>query len=297
VTVLLRAQLSASYPGKPHVLRGVELEIQRGECLGLVGQSGSGKSTLALALLQLLGHQGGKVEGSVTWRGRELLGLGEREWRRVRGREMALVLQSAATALNPHVRIETQFREAWRAHSQEPWPLGRTRVCGLLREVGLEPAEPFLARYPREVSLGQAQRVLFALALLHEPGLLIADEPTSALDAITSRDVLDLMSRLARERDMSVLLISHDLASVATYAQRVAILHEGRIVEQGPPRELFSRPRHEYTQRLVAALPLPPAPVSATGLWNLGQAVGAASGRPEAESPAATPPHELMPRT
>jgi ABC-type dipeptide/oligopeptide/nickel transport system ATPase component len=257
------------YPQKPGVLRGVRIEILPGEILGLVGQSGSGKSTLALAILRLLGHTGARIHGKAVLLGQDLIARGERELREIRGRIVSLVPQSPLTALNPALRIGAQLREAWRAHSREPWQPGGPRVSTLLQFAGLTPAEVFLRRYPREISVGQAQRVLIVMALLHSPALVIADEPTSSLDVVTQREVLDLLTRLTREEQMSMLLISHDLLSVAVNSHKLAILHDGAIVEQGPVENVLASPRHPYTRELLKAFPVdlsvlrhgrPPAP-------------------------------------
>lgn len=225
----------------------------------MIGESGSGKSTLALAVLRLLEWKGGSASGWILWKGRDLLQISEREMRQVRGREIALVLQSAATSLNPALKISTQFEEAWCAHSKERWKsTGRERARALLNDVNLPPTDEFLSRYPRQVSLGQAQRVLIALSLLHQPDLIIADEPTSALDTITQREVLELLTRLRREHGMATLFISHDLLSVGAFCHRVAILKDGKIVEQGPTAQIFNHPQHDYTRRLIDALPARP---------------------------------------
>ena len=254
---LISIRLTAEY-GSRRVLDDMRLEMLPGEAVGLIGESGSGKSTLALAVLRLLHWKGGSAAGWVLWKGRDLLQLPEWQMRKVRGKEIALVLQSAATSLNPALKIGTQFQEAWRAHSSEKWAAGRERARMLLTEVNLPSAEEFLNRYPREVSLGQAQRVLIALSLLHQPDLVIADEPTSALDVITQREVLELLSRLQREHGMATLFISHDLLSVGAFCDRVAILKEGKIVEQGATGQIFNNPAHEYTRRLIEALPARP---------------------------------------
>ena len=256
---LISIRLTASY-GRRTVLEDLHLDLKPGEALGLIGESGSGKSTLALALLGLLGLKGGSASGWVLWKGRDLLQLREREMRAVRGREIALVLQSAATSLNPALRIGTQFQEAWAAHSRDKWPVGLERAKQLLGEVNLPVDGEFLRRYPREISIGQAQRVLIALSLLHQPELLIADEPTSALDVITQREVLELLNRLRRQHGMATLFISHDLLSVASFCHRVAILENGRIVEQGKTETIFEKPSHPYSKRLIDALPERPRP-------------------------------------
>ena len=193
----------------------------------MIGESGSGKSTIALAIMGLIGMRGGKTRGSLLFEGRNLLGLKEREMRRLRGRRIAMVPQSPVSALNPVLRLETHLREAWRAHSPTPWREARPQVCDLLREMGLPADDNFLRRYPAQVSVGQAQRVLIAMAVLHRPALLVADEPTSALDPSSQRDLLDLLRRLNRQFAMSILYISHDLPSVTALCSRIGVLKTG----------------------------------------------------------------------
>ena len=263
---LLSAHLTVRYPGKAPVLRDVSLEIARGEVLGLVGQSGSGKSTLALAILGLLGRQRATVEGNIIFEGADLLALSEREMRNLRGRSLSLVLQSPLASLNPALEIRTQLREAWRAHRVRT---ATTQDCeqaiqSALKSVSLPSGEnsdnkDFLRKRASQLSVGQAQRVLIAMAIMHRPALLIADEATSALDVITQSEILELFARLNREIGMSILYISHDLASVAGICQRIAILHEGQIVECGSTEQIFTAPVHEYTRRLMSALPQLPA--------------------------------------
>ena len=256
---LLALHLSASYRGGTGVLRDLSLQVRRGEIVGLVGQSGCGKSTLALALLRLLYLKGGSAVGSIQFNGRDLMALSEREMRELRGKEMALVLQSPIAALNPALRLGTQLMEAWKVHRH-----GSTRaecdgaIEGALRSVSLPSDRSFLRRYAAELSVGQAQRVLIGMAVLHRPLLLIADEPTSALDVITQADILHLFSKLSRELSMAILYISHDLPSVATISDRVAVMSEGQIVECRNTSDLFTCPAHPYTRRLINALPLPP---------------------------------------
>ncbi|MBZ5630556.1 MAG: ABC transporter ATP-binding protein [Acidobacteriia bacterium] len=252
----LSLRLSVDYATKPGVLRNVALDVREGEVMGLIGHSGSGKSTIALSILRLLALKGGKASGSICLRGRDVMQATEREMRSIRGREIGLVLQSPLSSLNPALRIGTQLSEAWRAHAT-----GTAEDClrclhEALRSVSLPHDHEFLKRYPAQLSVGQAQRVLIAMAILHRPALLIADEPTSALDPITQSEILTLFSSLNRERDMAILYISHDLLSVASICHRVAILHDGEIVECAPPEDVFNRPSHPYTQRLVASLPV-----------------------------------------
>lgn len=253
---LLSVGISADYPGRPGVLKDLRLEVRRGEVVGLVGQSGCGKSTLALAILKLLGLRKGRAEGSILFNGRELMTTPEREMRGLRGREMALVLQSPMSALNPALRIGTQLEEAWRVHrrgEREAWVSALRRT---LSSVSLPLETAFLHRYPAELSVGQAQRVLIGMAVLHRPALLIADEATSALDVITQAEILALFAQLSRELGMGILYISHDLLSVATISQRVAVMERGTIVECRETAELFGHPKHAYTRRLLAALPV-----------------------------------------
>jgi ABC-type glutathione transport system ATPase component len=230
----LSLDLSADYRNKPGALDHVRFDIQPGEAFGLVGQSGSGKSTIALAVLRLLEMRGGRTHGTLRFEGRDLHALGERELRRIRGNRIAMVPQSPLSALNPVLRIETHLREAWRAHSRIPWRDARRTACGLLARMGLPADDAFLRRLPHQVSVGQAQRILIAMAVFHQPALLIADEPTSALDPASARDILELLRSLNRDSSMAMLYISHDLASVAQLCTRVAVLESGRVVRCGP---------------------------------------------------------------
>ena len=254
-TPLLSARLSVDYRNKPGVLRNIVLEISRGEILGLVGESGSGKSTLALGLLQLLQLRGAKVRGEVIFQGENLLQKTESQLRAMRGRQMSVVLQSPLTSLNPALRIGTQLEEAWRAHAKGTKKECLAAVSAALRNVSLPDDDEFLTRRPSQVSVGQGQRIIIAMAILHRPALLIADEPTSALDVITQSEILGLFTRLNRELDVAILYISHDLLSVEALSKRVAILHDGEIVECDRPEVIFDSPRHAYTRRLLAALP------------------------------------------
>lgn len=252
---LLRIRLSADYPGKTGVLREVAFAIEEGEMMGLMGESGSGKSTLALALLRLLEYKGGTARGDVVFRDRDLQLLSAREMRQIRGKEIALILQSAVASLNPALRIGTQLAEAWQAHQSKSGGDWKGRTLEIFERVSLPVDNAFLNRYPRQLSVGQAQRVLIAMAVLHRPGLLIADEPTSALDAITQAEVLQLLKQINREMKMAVLFISHDLLSIASLCSRAAILEKGVIVESGPIQQIFRNPVHPYTRALLQALP------------------------------------------
>src|ERR1700681_905041 len=253
--VLLDARVSVRYGDKPAVLRDVSLEIRRGEVLGLVGQSGSGKSTLAMAILGLLDRKSARADGAIEFDGRDLLKLRERELRDLRGRKIALVLQSPLSSLNPVLKIRTQLKEAWRAHARGPGADCDVAIRSVLESVSLPSSDVFLRKYPSQMSVGQAQRVLIAMAVMHRPALLIADEATSALDVITQSEILALFRKLNRSSGMAILYISHDLASVAGICDRIAILHQGEIVESGSTMQVLANPRHQYTQRLMAAIP------------------------------------------
>jgi ABC-type dipeptide/oligopeptide/nickel transport system ATPase component len=252
---LLTVRLSAGYAGGRDVLRDFELEIAPGEVVGLVGESGSGKSTVAMAILRLLEFKGGAARGEVRFQGRNLIALSGRQMREIRGKEIALVLQSPLASLNPSMRIGSQIRECWEAHA--PADRACPDLLELLESVNLPAEREFLDRYPRQISVGQAQRVLIAMAILHRPSLLIADEPTSALDAVTQAEILKLLSSLSSRLGMSILYISHDLLSVASFCDRIAILREGQIVESNTPERLFAAPSHPYTRTLLSAIPTP----------------------------------------
>jgi peptide/nickel transport system ATP-binding protein len=254
-TPVLSLNLTAGYSGKGDVLRDIKLQIGAGEIVGLVGESGSGKSTLTLAVLQLLFLKNGHSKGSVCLKGKELVGLSESELREIRGRDIGLVLQSPTSSLNPALRIGTQLYETWRAHKP-----GSRKECvptflELLRSLNIDADEIFLQRKPSQISVGQAQRVLIAMAILHQPALVIADEPTSALDVITQKEVLGIFRQLARERNIAILFVSHDLLAVSSLCDRIAILRAGEIVESGPTARVLAAPQHAYTKQLVSALP------------------------------------------
>ncbi|CAM5768011.1 ABC transporter ATP-binding protein [Bosea minatitlanensis] len=252
---LLRLRdFSVSVQGGVPIVRGVELSVARGEAIGIVGESGCGKSITWLAALRLLGH-GATTGGAALLEGRDLTGLSERELARVRGGRIALIFQDPSSALNPVQRIGTQLGEVLRLHRGLRGEAARREALRLLDRVGIADGPRRLRQYPHEFSGGMNQRVMIALALAGEPDLLVADEPTTALDATIQAQVLDLIRDLRRETGMALVLISHDIGVVGDLCDRIAVMYAGRIVETASTRDLLARPRHPYTQGLLAALP------------------------------------------
>lgn len=232
-------------------LAGVSFEVNRGEIVGLMGESGSGKSTTALALLGLLAETA-RVTGSVSFRGRELFRLSEREWQHVRGAEIALVFQEPEIALSPVMRSGEQVAEVIRAHRGYGAKRCRAEAKAALARVGLK-EERFFFAYPHQLSGGQRQRVLLAQALSCEPTLLVADEPTASLDARSQAEFLELLDTLRRQMNLTVLLISHSPEVVARLADRLLILKQGQILEQGGFDELYRTSSHSYTRALLGS--------------------------------------------
>jgi peptide/nickel transport system ATP-binding protein len=191
----------------------------------------------------------------VIFKGQNLFSVSEKRLRRLRGKDMSIVLQSPLTALNPVLSIGTQLRECWKVHESGKSEEGEAAIQSALESVSLPATREFLKRRPSQLSLGQGQRVCIAMAVLHRPALLLADEATSALDPITQSEILKLFASLNRTLGTAMLYISHDLLSVAALCHRICILHEGQIVERGIPDDIFNCPQHEYTRRLIAAIP------------------------------------------
>ena len=232
-------------------LDGVTIEVRSGEIVGILGESGCGKSTLASALLRLLPPHAKCEGGTILFRGRDLLNLSERELRAIRGREISLVPQDPAISLNPVMTAGLQVSEVLRAHLPLTAEQRRERVLELFREVGFDhPAEIYSA-YPHQLSGGQRQRIAIAQAVACRPALLIADEPTSKLDATLQAGIVALLLQIRRQHGTAILVISHDPTLFAGFADRIAVMYAGRIVEVGSSAEIFGRPLHPYTQALV----------------------------------------------
>jgi ABC-type dipeptide/oligopeptide/nickel transport system ATPase component len=249
--------LTVTFPGTTSVtaVDRVSFHIAPGETLGLVGESGSGKSVTAFAILRLLQPPGRVTGGRVLFEGRDLLTISEREMRAVRGAAISLIFQEPMTALNPVMRVGDQIGEALTAHGMASRTEARARAVELLDAVRIPDAARRVRDYPHQLSGGMRQRVMIAIALACKPPLIIADEPTTALDVTIQAQVLDLMRDLRARFNLALLLITHDFGVIAEMADRVAVMYKGRLVEQGPVRQILRAPEHDYTRALLAAVP------------------------------------------
>lgn len=232
----------------------VSFSIREGETLGLVGESGCGKSVTSLAVMRLLASAA-RVTGQVRFRDKDLLQLPEREMRRVRGNEIGMIFQEPMTSLNPVHRIGTQISETLLLHRDMSKRAAWDEAVRLLEAVGIPRAREIANEYPHRLSGGMRQRVMIAIAMACNPALLIADEPTTALDVTIQAQILDLMRRLTQDHRTATLLITHDLGVVAEMCDRVAVMYAGRIVEEGPVRDILRNPQHPYTKGLLGSLP------------------------------------------
>ena len=244
---------TATGPIRP--VDGVHLNIARRETVGLVGESGCGKSTLAYALLRLVPPPGSIVGGEILWKGNDLLRLPDKEIRRVRGREIALIFQEPSAALNPVLTVGDQVAEPLRVHQDMSRRDALAKAVELFRAVRIPDAETRVDDYPYQMSGGMKQRVLIAMAIACAPDLLVADEPTTALDVTIQAQILELLEQLKEQFQLAILLVSHDLGVVAQNADRVAVMYAGRIVEEAPIDSLFKDPKHPYTSGLLRSLP------------------------------------------
>jgi peptide/nickel transport system ATP-binding protein len=251
-----------TFDGTLHVLDGIDLSLQAGETLGIVGETGCGKSVLARSLLRLNAEPPARVvSGAILFEGQDVLRLPEAAMRRLRGRRIAMVFQDPVSYLNPLLAIGTQMEDAIRGQdaalgeARRPRRAVRARSAELLTSVGLAEPQRLLASHPHQLSGGMRQRVLIAMALAGNPALLVADEPTTALDVTVQAQVLALIAGLVAERRLALILISHDLGVVAASCARVAVMYAGTVVEEAPTAELLATPRHPYAQGLIAAVP------------------------------------------
>jgi peptide/nickel transport system ATP-binding protein len=257
-TALELAHLTVALPAggeRPQAVRDLSLTVDRGEILCLVGESGSGKSVTAQAVMGLLPRALKPLGGAVRLDGEEILHASEARLRDLRTTRMSMIFQEPMTALNPVMTCGDQVDEVLATHTRLAAAPRREKMIAMLRRVGMDDPERIAAAYPHQLSGGQRQRIMIAMALVLEPGLLIADEPTTALDVTTQAQILKLIKDIQRERGMAVLFITHDFGVVSEIADRVAVLRVGELVELGAMREVLSRPRHDYTRTLIASVP------------------------------------------
>lgn len=248
--------LEVTFTGKTpvHAVRGLNFDVGRAERFGLVGESGSGKSVSARSILGLTPKRA-EVSGSIVFDGHELVGMGERQFRTIRGNRIALVSQDPLSSLNPVLTVGLQITEAMEAHLGISHKEARLRAADLIASVGIPQARERLDQYPHELSGGMRQRVAIAIALSCEPDLLIADEPTTALDVTVQAQILELIADLTTQRQMSVLIITHDLGVVARFTDRIGVMYAGRVVETGLTRDVLAAPDHPYTLGLLKSVP------------------------------------------
>src|SRR6476659_4736085 len=250
--------LRTHFPTRAGLVRavdGVSVHLDRGELLGLVGESGCGKSMTALSLMRLIAPPGKIVSGEVLFDGKDLLKLSGAEMREMRGDDVAMIFQEPMTSLNPVFTVGEQIAEALRLHRKMSHKEARAATIEAMREVSIPDPARRVDDYPHQLSGGMRQRVMIAMALACNPKLLIADEPTTALDVTIQAQILELLDDLRKQRELAVLLITHDLGVVAEVADRVAVMYTGKIVEESPVDELFARPKHPYTEGLLRSVP------------------------------------------
>jgi len=250
--------LSVEFPSRSsvlHAVEGVSLSLDAGDVLGIVGESGSGKSVTMMALMGLVPYPGRVTASKMRFDGHDLLGLSTKERSRLTGKDVAMIFQEPTTSLNPCFSVGFQLAETLRVHLGMDSKAAKRRSIELLEQVGMSDPETRLKAYPHQLSGGMNQRVMIAMAIACNPKLLIADEPTTALDVTIQAQILDLLRSLQRERGMALVLITHNMGVVSDMAQRVAVMYAGQIMEQQPAQALFQRPRHPYTEALMAALP------------------------------------------
>lgn len=245
----------ATERGQVQALDGVSLSLNAGETLAVVGESGSGKSVTALSILGLLGDSGRVSDGSIEFGGEDLTKVSDQRLREIRGNQIAFIFQEPMSSLNPVLTIGTQVAEPIWLHHKKSWSEAFEQAGELLQRVAIPDAVKRLEDYPHQFSGGMRQRVMIAMALACQPKLIIADEPTTALDVTVQAQILSLLKNLTKEANSSLILITHDLGVVARYADNVAVMYGGRVVETASARELYKNPQHPYTEGLMASIP------------------------------------------
>jgi peptide/nickel transport system ATP-binding protein len=242
--------------GEVPAVDGVSFNVHKGEIVGIVGESGSGKSVTSLSILHLIPKPPGKiVDGTILYKGENLVNFSEKQMKKIRGNEISMIFQEPMTSLNPVFTIGNQMREAIQIHEKVSKKEATEKAVDLLKTVGIPRAEQIVNEYPHQLSGGMRQRVMIAMAMSSEPDLLIADEPTTALDVTIQAQILDLMKKINKEEQTSILLITHDLGVVADICERVVVMYSGQVVEKGTTREILKDPQHPYTQGLIRSLP------------------------------------------
>ena len=252
----LRTEFFSSKKSSVTAVADVSFDINKGEILGLVGESGCGKSVTSLSIMQLLKDTPGKItNGQIILDGVDLVTAPAEEVRKIRGGKMSMIFQEPMSALNPSMRIDKQMIETIRLHSNKTKEEALAHAAEMLKKVGIPDPPRVLKNYPHQLSGGMSQRVMIAMAMSNDPKLLIADEPTTALDVTIQAQILDLMKKIQKEEQSSILLITHDLGVVAEMCSRVIVMYAGKIVEEAPVEILFGNPSHPYTQGLIASVP------------------------------------------
>jgi oligopeptide/dipeptide ABC transporter ATP-binding protein len=241
--------------GVVHAVDGVSFHVDAGETLGVVGESGCGKTITALSILRLVPDPGRITSGRVLFRGKDVTKMTDEEIRDFRGNDVAMIFQDPMTSLNPVTKVGRQIEEAMTAHERFSEQVARPRVIELLKRVRVPAAESRVKDYPHQFSGGMRQRAMIAMGLSNEPSLLIADEPTTALDVTVQAQIIQLMKQLNRELGTAMMLITHNMALVASLCQRIIVMYAGRIVEQGPVEQIFKNPQHPYTWSLLRSVP------------------------------------------
>lgn len=244
-----------TFAGEVQAIRGVNLNLQKGETLALVGESGSGKSVTAKSVMKLLSNNAVVKEGSITFKGENILEKSERDMQSIRGKEIAMVFQDPMTSLDPTMKIGKQITEVIIKHEKASKEEANKRAEELLELVGIPNAKERMKQYPHQFSGGQRQRIVIAIALACNPDVLIADEPTTALDVTIQAQILELLKKLQQQFQMAIIFITHDLGIVANVADRVAVMYAGKVVEVGTVDEVFYNPQHPYTWGLLRSMP------------------------------------------